>query len=127
MTFGEKLKELRAKNNYSQETLAELLNVSRQAITKWENGNGMPDIENLKAIARLFGVTIDSLVHDETGLKEKDQSDGMCWRSASTGLVLGLLTGYIFQSDGMGLALWSIGGGLVGYGLTYIILLIKKK
>lgn len=38
MNFGEKLKSLRIKNEYSQETLAEMINVSRQAVTKWENG-----------------------------------------------------------------------------------------
>lgn len=127
MTFCEKLKELRTKKNYSQENLAELLNVSRQAVTKWENGNGMPDIDNLKAIAQLFGVTVDSLIHDEKELNESDQSDGLCWRSASAGLVLGLLAGYVFRTEGMSLALWGIGGGLIGYGLTYVILSIKKK
>lgn len=127
LTFSEKLKELRTKKNYSQESLAELLNVSRQAITKWENGNGMPDIENLKAIAQLFGVTVDSLVHDEIELNESNKSDGLCWISASVGLVLGLLAGYVFQNEGMSLALWGIGGGLIGYGMTYVILLIKVK
>lgn len=65
MLFSKKLKQLRIQNDYSQEQLAELLNVSRQAISKWESDNGMPDIENIKAIANLFDVTLDSLLSDE--------------------------------------------------------------
>lgn len=50
MTFAEKLKELRKQKGISQEQLAEKIYVSRQAITKWESGNGIPDIENLISI-----------------------------------------------------------------------------
>ena len=64
MTFGEKLKALRVKEEYTQEQLAALLHVSRQAVTKWESNAGMPDIENIKAVADLFDVTLDlSLIH----------------------------------------------------------------
>ena len=46
--LSEKIKELRKKKGLTQEDLANALNVSRQAITKWESGDGSPDIENLK-------------------------------------------------------------------------------
>lgn len=62
MTLGEKIKELRNKINISQEELAEKLGVSRQAVTKWENDVGLPDVENLKAIATLFNISIDELL-----------------------------------------------------------------
>ncbi|MBR2658392.1 helix-turn-helix transcriptional regulator, partial [Candidatus Saccharibacteria bacterium] len=65
MRFNNKLKVLRKQYNLTQEELAERLDVSRQAITKWESGEGMPDIDNLKQIAELFGTTIDDLVADE--------------------------------------------------------------
>ncbi len=65
MTFAEKLKELRKENKLSQERLAEKIGVSRQAITKWETGTGMPDIDNLMAISKLFNITIDELVSNE--------------------------------------------------------------
>ena len=65
MLFNEKLKMLRKENNYTQEELAEKLNVSRQAITKWESGEGIPDIENLKQISILFNTTIDELVKED--------------------------------------------------------------
>lgn len=62
MKVSEKIKELRADRGWSQEQMAEKLGVSRQAITKWETGGGAPDIENLAAIAQLFGVSTDVLI-----------------------------------------------------------------
>ena len=64
MLFNEKLKMLRKEKNLTQEGLAEKLNVSRQAITKWESGDGTPDIENLKQISILFNTTIDELIKE---------------------------------------------------------------
>ncbi|MBR3254984.1 MAG: helix-turn-helix domain-containing protein [Clostridia bacterium] len=65
MFFNEKLKMLRKESGLTQEELAEKLNVSRQAITKWESGDGTPDIENLKQISILFNTTIDELVKED--------------------------------------------------------------
>jgi len=64
MTLGEKIKEARKNMGLSQEQLAEKLCVSRQAITKWESDRGIPDITNLKALARLLDVSIDYLLDD---------------------------------------------------------------
>ena len=69
MTFSEKLKLFRTTNNLTQEELAEKLNVSRQAITKWESGDGIPDIDNLKQLSILFNVTIDELVKEDKIIK----------------------------------------------------------
>lgn len=76
MKFNENLKTLRKEAGLTQEELAEKLNVSRQAVTKWESGQAMPDIVNLKEIAYLFSVTTDSLLEDiecrgTTKLKKK--------------------------------------------------------
>ena len=65
MFFNEKIKMLRKESNLTQEELAERLNVSRQAITKWESGDGIPDIENLKQISILFNTTIDELIKED--------------------------------------------------------------
>lgn len=67
MTFGEKLKEARQKAGLSQEQLSEKLHVSRSAVAKWETGKGMPDIENLKAAAKLLNVSIDYLLDEGSG------------------------------------------------------------
>ena len=64
MTFGGKLKEARKKTGLTQEELAELIGVSRAAVAKWETDNGLPDIENLKTVAGLLGVSIDYLLDD---------------------------------------------------------------
>ena len=68
MKLGEKLKEIRKRFGLSQEQLAEITNVSRQAITKWENDSGIPDIGNLQELSKVFGVTIDYLLDDENNL-----------------------------------------------------------
>lgn len=62
MTLGEKLQLLRHSRGVSQEQLAEVLDVSRQAISKWECGDCAPDLENLRAICTYFGVTSDYLI-----------------------------------------------------------------
>lgn len=62
MTLGSKLRAARQEANLTQQQLATKLMVSRQAITKWETDAGIPDIENLKALAALFGVSVDYLV-----------------------------------------------------------------
>lgn len=62
ITFGEKLKSARKRAGLTQEQLAEQLLVSRQAITKWESGKGLPDIENLKQLSKRLDVRIDYLL-----------------------------------------------------------------
>lgn len=61
MTMGEKIKVLRKRKGISQEILAQVLGVSCQAVSKWENGNTMPDIGLIPAIAAYFGVSTDEL------------------------------------------------------------------
>ena len=73
MIFAEKLKTLRKEKKISQEQLAEKIHVSRQAITKWESGNGIPDIENLIAISALFNESLDSLLSEEKSLISKHE------------------------------------------------------
>ena len=70
MTLGEKIKDFRTRAGLSQEQLAEKLCVSRQAITKWENDRGIPDINNLQSIANLFDVSIDLLVNNKEGISK---------------------------------------------------------
>lgn len=71
MTFAEKLKELRKQSGLSQEKLAEKLGVSRQAVTKWERDTGVPDIDNIMAISKLFDVSMDELFSNERSEKKE--------------------------------------------------------
>jgi len=59
--LGEKIKALRKQKNVSQEVFANYLGVSFQAVSKWENGNTMPDVTLIPAIAAFFGVSTDEL------------------------------------------------------------------
>lgn len=65
MTFGEKLQNLRKRACMSQDALAEKLEVSRQAVSKWERDEAMPETEKVVRIARLFGVSLDELLLDK--------------------------------------------------------------
>ena len=68
-TLGETLKKQRVENNMSQEFVAELLGVSRQAVSKWENGTSDPSTSNLLALAELFKVPAEELIRP---IQEKD-------------------------------------------------------
>ncbi len=61
--FSQRLIELRKKSGLSQEKLGERLYVSRQAVSKWECGEAVPDIDNLTALAEIYGVSLDELVN----------------------------------------------------------------
>ena len=75
MRFEEKIVELRKQKGLSQEELAEQLGVSRQAVSRWELGQTLPDIPNLLQLCELFGVSADYLVKDEEQATVKsDQS-----------------------------------------------------
>lgn len=65
MTLGENLQGLRSQRGLSQEDVARALFVSRQSVSKWENNAAEPGVDNLKALARLYGVTLDRLLLGE--------------------------------------------------------------
>ena len=65
MELSEKIQKLRKEKGMTQEQLAELLYVSRTAVSKWETGRGMPNMASLQMIAKLFGITLDELLSAE--------------------------------------------------------------
>ena len=73
MEFNEKLQELRKQKGFTQEELSELLFVSRTAVSKWESGRGIPNIESLKSISKYFSVSIDELLSGEQLLAAADE------------------------------------------------------
>ena len=74
MIFADKLIALRKKAGWSQEELAQQLDVTRQSVSKWESAQSVPDMERLLRMSRLFGVTTDYLLKDE--LEEVPQTTG---------------------------------------------------
>ena len=75
MTFSDKLIALRKKAGWSQEELAERLNVSRQSVSKWESAQSMPDIDKIVQLSSLFSVTTDYLLKDGQAEPEYTEDD----------------------------------------------------
>lgn len=86
MKFGDKLVELRKKNGYSQEELAEKLGVSRQSVSKWESNNTYPETDKIVQIANIFDCSMDDLINDkitdvETTLRKNKNNIYNMWDS----------------------------------------------
>ncbi len=90
LEFNEKLQELRKQKGLTQEELAEILFVSRTAISKWESGRGYPNIDSLKAIAEFFNITIDEFLSSKE-LLSIAQKDSEIKIQQIRDLVFGLL------------------------------------
>jgi len=100
MTFGEKLQVLRQKAGMSQDALAEKRNVSRQAVSRWERDETMPETEKVILIADLFGVTTDYLLRQTAEKKtarpaveqqKKDWIDKLAYIVKTKGYLAGWL------------------------------------
>lgn len=93
MTFAEKLQKLRKQNGLSQEQLAEKLNVSRQAVSKWEMGT-IPDMENMVKLGRYFDCSLDYLMNDDIDTNAKSQQSpktenrNLAWKCIASGLMI---------------------------------------
>ncbi len=77
MALAEQLKLYREKSGLSQASVAEELKISRQSISKWENGRGYPDIDNLVLLSKLYQVSIDELLQENEQLKEQIQKNNV--------------------------------------------------
>ena len=99
MKFGEKLTKLRKENALSQEELAEKLNVTRQTISKWELDQTVPDTENMKKIAEVFGTTVGDLLDENTDpIKENEKSYNMNGERKGSSLIILLLVAIVILS-----------------------------
>ncbi len=110
MTLGNKLSQLRKEHNYTQEQLAQILGVSRQAVSKWESDPTYPETEKLLKLGDLYGCSMDYLLKD--GQRESAAS------SASHTITLSLNLPYFERMSSKtihGLPLWHIN---IGYGRT---------
>src|SRR5699024_448916 len=95
MELGNQLKKLREEHQLSQESLAVKVNVSRQAIYKWKNNKGYPDIENLIVISDIFDVTIDEIIRKDDKLKEKISIDEDVHAYNDPGFILGIIITFV--------------------------------
>lgn len=75
MALGERLKESRVSKGFSQGDVAEYLSISRQSISKWENGNSYPDLDNLVKLSVYYEVSIDELLKENQVLKKRIETN----------------------------------------------------
>ena len=157
MNLGERIKALRKQNNLSQEQLAEKLNVSRQAVSKWESNTAYPDISNLILLRDIFGVTLDYLVIDNNKIESEDinesnnSSNDKKWyniklktkkrnyeedseedyEEAEDDYESNLMLGGFAIGTAIGVLtgnfLWATAGSFIGLGVGYILKNIKIK
>lgn len=77
MNIGDRIQMLRAKNNLSQEALADKLGISRQSISKWELGQSLPETENILQLSKLFGTTTDWLLLNHGPMYQKPNQQSL--------------------------------------------------
>lgn len=85
MDLGNRIREEREKRNLSQDELAEKLDISRQAISKWETGKSYPDIETILKLSDIFNLSLDELVKGDQKLRENLIKEG---RGGMSGLAI---------------------------------------
>ncbi|MCQ2742610.1 MAG: helix-turn-helix domain-containing protein [Bacilli bacterium] len=98
MDLGSKITKLRKRKGYSQEQLAQKMGVSRQSVFKWESGENTPDIDKIKRLTEIFGVTFDDLLNDEIDIdnqKETHTPDAPTKTKTKDKIVLGILAGVV--------------------------------
>lgn len=129
----ERINLLRKKMGLSQEELANKIGVSRQAVSKWESGQSMPDLDKIIALSDLFGVSTDYILkgtdvsYDEGTLNAETSKKIMI----SGAIIFAILTYIIafslnrFRDDEI--FMLAIGGGVIGYFAGYILGLVYSK
>ncbi|MGX4598106.1 helix-turn-helix domain-containing protein [Faecalimicrobium sp. JNUCC 81] len=140
MNLSENLKKLRREKKLSQEQLAKMINVSRQAVSKWESGKTYPDIDNLILLRDIFNVTLDDLIINESKIKDEEtieindlpnnnyieldenEEDELSVNLMLGGFMIGTAIGFITDNF-----MWGTVGSFIGMGIGYILECIRKK
>lgn len=132
MEFNEKLQLLRRTRGISQEKLAEEIGVSRQVISKWEEGDEIPDMYDLMALSDWFNVSLDELLRDRINprtlqllsfLEEVEENDNdLIPNTILTIAMIMMIMGFIFNHFLIGIAC-----GAVGVGVYYLMRLKKRQ
>ena len=115
MEFNEQIKRLRKENNLTQEEMAKKLNVTRQAISNWENNRNLPDFEMIILIAETFDVSLDELILGDKKMNKIEQTlinDGKRTRAAKFNMVTTIIgSAFII----LGIIFFLISGASVSY------------
>lgn len=99
--IGKFIYELRIKNNYTQKELANMLSVTSQAISKWENGRGIPDIEQLKKLSEIFNISLNELLEGKLEEKKvvKEKVSNKKKYIITLSIILLVLTCFLFKDN----------------------------
>jgi len=120
MNIGKRILKIRKDKNITQEQLAKDLAISRQAVSKWESGKAIPDIENLMYISSLYGVSLDELIKgdDKVGQKIVADASAKKWHKLSI-LFFAAIIVYIAWFGSMH-GIWQVGLGIAAIGMIVI-------
>ncbi len=110
MDLGNRIKAEREKLNMSQDDLAQKMNISRQAISKWETGTSYPDIEKILRLSEIFNLSLDELVKGDRNFQENLIKEG---KTSMSGLTI---LGYVLIALGVITCIW--GGGQYPVNIT---------
>lgn len=119
MTFGEKLQKLRQKAGMSQDALAERLDVSRQAVSRWERDETMPETDKVVALADLFAVTTDYLLRQGTEEEPRAAQSTVSVPHKDSGREILERLGYLAKTKG-----YLLGWVLIGWGVLDLVVLL---
>jgi transcriptional regulator with XRE-family HTH domain len=100
MDLGSRIKEARERQNLSQDELAEKMNISRQAISKWETGKSYPDIEKILELSDIFNLSLDELVKGDKTFQENLIMESRAGMSGIT------ILGYVLVALGVITSIW---------------------
>lgn len=112
MNIGKRIHEIRQQKNLTQGQLASDLAISRQAVSKWESGKAIPDIENLMYISNLYNVSLDELIKGDDRVGQKIVADASAkkWHKLSILFFAALLVYIVWFGSIHGI--WQIGLGI---------------
>ncbi|PGA19482.1 transcriptional regulator [Priestia aryabhattai] len=127
MELGEQLQKLREQKNMSREELAQEMNVSRQAVYKWENNKGYPDIENLIKLSDLYNITLDELIKGDRSFQKKiviDKKKNNTEDLSDPGFLIGIIL--VFVGFFLDLGTFSAGITILGFLTMFLYEDFKK-
>lgn len=99
--LAQQIRVLRTDKNLSQDELAEKLYISRQAVSKWENGDATPDLDNLVKLSEIFTVSLDELVNGKKSVPTKEEDDDNLHLLKGREYVMNPETGKYEKRDGL--------------------------
>jgi transcriptional regulator with XRE-family HTH domain len=120
MNIGKRIHKIRKDKNITQEQLAKDLAISRQAVSKWESGKAIPDIENLMYISNLYGVSLDELVKGDAEVGQKIVADASAkkWHKLNILFFVAIIV-YIAWFGSM-YGIWQVGLGIAAISMIVI-------